>query len=93
MTQVAIRRSVVFFVAVHASRHRNLFLLPKRLAGLHCTVTGRAIGFGFQMSLMAEEDKAGQFVNAHPGDFPLGLLKRHQCLRRCARCLEFAMTG
>ncbi len=64
MTQIAIRRSVTFFVASHASRHRNLFLLPEHGAGLRFTVTGRALGFGFHVSLMAEEHIAGQFINA-----------------------------
>jgi hypothetical protein len=93
VAQIALRRSLAFFVAVHASRHRNLLLAPKRLTSLHLAVTGRAIGFGLQMSLMAEEDKAGQFVDAHPGDFLLGLFIGLECLQRGACGLEFAMTG
>jgi SAM-dependent methyltransferase len=93
VTQVAIRRSITFLVAIQASCHRNLFLLPQHSACLYFAMTSRASGFGFQVSLMAEEDKAGQFINAHPGNFLLGLFILHQWLQRCACRLQFAMTS
>src|SRR5262245_3250595 len=92
VAQVAIRGGFSFFMAIHAGCHRNLFLLPEHVAAMYFAVTGRTIGFDFQMILMAEEHKAGQFINALPGNFPLGFFIRQQYLERRACGWEFAMT-
>lgn len=53
-------------------------------------MTGRAGGFGLQVRAVAEEHKARQLIDAHPGDRSLFI--RRQCLQRRAISLEVAMA-
>jgi hypothetical protein len=75
MTCVAAHGSLALLVAVHAPFHLQGLLKIYDLLRGDIAVTSQAIDLGCRVGTVAEEDKAGQFVDELERDLPLGEIR------------------
>jgi hypothetical protein len=68
VAQIAIHWRVAQLVAIHASHHRDFFLLPELIAILDVAVAHRAFDVRVEVFLVAEVDKIWKPVNWLPGE-------------------------